>query len=84
MRTKIRQKTRKMMRKRKEWRLRALNAAINLCTYPTGKPGREIIGLEAHKAILKVKVWFGYERSKKVINAIQRRAVQAMRIKETS
>ncbi len=76
--TRIDRKTRYHIQKRKEWRARALNAAIEFTTWPAGKPEREKCEAELAKALNKVRQWFrGGPRANLVIHAVQRRAVRA-------
>jgi hypothetical protein len=51
-------KCRQLIRKRKEWRLRALKAAIEFATFPAGKPGREKVEAELHKSLSKIDLWY--------------------------
>lgn len=67
------------MRKRREWRRRALEASVAFATWPAGKPGREGIEAEAIKSLNKVRQWFRQRKARIVIYAIQRRAVAAFR-----
>lgn len=75
----LRIKTRHLIRKRRDWRRRALEAATNLATWPAGKPGRQDIEAETIKSLNKVRQWFRDRQARTVINAIQRRAVAAFR-----
>ena len=68
-----------MMKKRREWRRRAIEAAACLVTWPTGKPGREKVEAEVNKTINKVREWFREPRSNQVISAVQRRAINTFR-----
>ena len=72
-------KTIRVMRKRKEWRSRALEAALQLTTWPTGKPGREQVESETIKCLNKVRSWFRERQARVVVEVIQRRAVAAFR-----
>lgn len=72
--------TTRLMRKRKEWRRRALGAALSLTTWPAGKPGREEIERETIKCLGKVSEWFREHHAKLVISAIQRRAIHQYRL----
>lgn len=72
-------KTLRVMRKRREWRQRALESALSLTTWPTGKPGREKAESETIKCLNKVRQWFRQRKARIVIDAIQRRAVAAFR-----
>jgi hypothetical protein len=67
------------MRKRKEWRSRALEAALQLTTWPTGKPGRDAAESETIKCLNKVRSWFRPRQARLVIDVIQRRAISAFR-----
>lgn len=69
----------RVMRKRKEWRNRALDAALQLTTWPTGKPGRDKAESETIKCLNKVRSWFREREARVVIEVIQRRAVAAFR-----
>lgn len=75
----LRIKTLHLMRKRREWRCRALEAATNLATWPAGKPGRQEIEAETIKSLNKVRQWFRDRQARTVIDVIQRRAVRAFR-----
>jgi hypothetical protein len=72
-------KTLRMMRKRREWRRRALKASVALCTWPSGKPGRQEIEAETIKSLNKVWQWFRAPKAQVVVLAIQRRAMAAFR-----
>jgi hypothetical protein len=72
-------KTLRAMRKRREWRQRALESALSLTTWPTGKPGREKAESETIKCLNKVRQWFRERQARMVIDAVQRRAVAAFR-----
>lgn len=72
-------KTLRAMRKRREWRQRALESALSLTTWPTGKPGREKAESETIKCLNKVRQWFRERQARIVIDAVQRRAVAAFR-----
>lgn len=72
-------KTRRLIRKRKEWRTRALEAALQLTTWPPGKPGREAVETETIRSLNKVHAWFRAPRARLVVSVIQRRAVAAFR-----
>ncbi len=72
-------KTLRVMRKRREWRHRALEASVAFATWPTGKPGREKIESETIKSLNKVRKWFRVPEAQIVVQAIQRRAVAAFR-----
>jgi len=67
------------MRKRREWRRRALEAAVALAIWPAGKPGRVEIENETSKSINKISQWFRAPKAQIVIHSIQRRAVTAFR-----
>lgn len=67
----------RLMRKRREWRCRALGATIKVVTWPAGKPEREEVEREAIKCMNKIGEWFREPRARLVIAAVQRRAVQA-------
>jgi hypothetical protein len=71
--------TRRLIAKRREWRQRACTAAIEFATYPAGKPERGKVESELGKCLNKVRAWFRGDRANLVINAIQRRAVNAYR-----
>jgi hypothetical protein len=77
--TRIGQKTRRLIAKRREWRIRAICAAIKFATYPTGAPDRDKAQAELCKCLMKVKYWFRPSRAAQVVNAIQRRAIDAFR-----
>ncbi len=72
-------KTLRVMRKRREWRCRALEASVAFATWPAGKPGREEIEAETIKSLNKVRQWFRAPEAQIVVQAIQRRAVAAFR-----
>lgn len=72
-------KTMHMMRKRREWRRRALDASVAFATWPSGKPGRGEIEIETSKSLNKVRQWFREPEAQIVVQAIQRRAVAAFR-----
>jgi hypothetical protein len=74
-------KCRPLIRKRKEWRLRALKAAVEFATFPAGKPGREKVEAELHKSLAKIDLWYrgGGARARRVVLSIQRRAVNTYR-----
>jgi hypothetical protein len=78
----IKKETRRLIAKRREWRQRALHAAIDFATYPAGKPDREKVESELSKSLNKLREWFRGDRTTLVINAIQRRAVHAYRTKD--
>ncbi len=67
------------MRKRREWRRRALDAALAFATWPAGKPGRESVEAETAKSLNKLHQWFRAPEAQVVAQAIQRRAVAAFR-----
>ena len=75
----LRRKTKRLMLRRSMWRKRALESALSLATWPTGKPGREECETEASKSINKVRAWFREPRAALVIRAVERRAVAAFR-----
>ena len=75
----IKQTTIKLMRKCKEWRTRALGCAIEFSTYPAGKPELEKAEEAVEYSMNKIRRWFGFRYGNLVINAIQRRAVNAFR-----
>jgi len=72
-------KTLRVMRKRREWRRRALDACVAFATWPAGKPGREKIGVEATKSLNKIHQWFRATKAQVVVRTIQSRAVSAFR-----
>jgi len=72
--------TKRLIRKRKEWRKRALAAAVQLTTWPTGEPGREAVETEMILSLNKVNAWFREPRARLVVSVIQRRAVSAFRL----
>ena len=67
------------MRKRRQWRRRALDAALAFASWPAGKPGREEIESETIKSLNKIREWFRAPEAQMVVHAIQRRAVAAFR-----
>jgi len=67
------------MLRRRMWRRRALQAALQLATWPTGKPGREKVEAEVIRAINKLSEWFREPRAQLVIRAVERRAITAFR-----
>lgn len=67
------------MLRRRMWRRRALEEALQLATWPPGKPGREECMSEASRSINKVRRWFREPRARLVVSVIQRRAVAAFR-----
>lgn len=75
----LKQDTKQLIRKRREWRERALNAALEMTTWPAGKPGRDKCETEVVKCFNKVREWFRAPRGSVVVNAIQRRAINAFR-----
>lgn len=64
-----------LMRRRKRWRVRALQATHDLVTWPTGKPHRDKLENEVVKSLGKLDEWFG-RRAALVSTAIQRRAMR--------
>lgn len=78
-RPKINPNTRRLIRKRKEWRTRALEGAIKFATYPTGMPDRDKCESRLAYALGKVRQWFRPDRANAVINAVQKRAIKAFR-----
>ena len=68
-----------LLRKRREWRMRAAVALREFVTWPTGKPGREACEREAIKAQNKVAEWYRPDRAELVLNTIRRRALAAFR-----
>lgn len=71
--------TKCLMFRRSMWRKRALESALSLATWPTGKPGREECRAEVIKCIDEVRNWFREPRAALVIRAVERRAVAAFR-----
>ena len=71
--------TKRLILRRRLWRRRALDAALELATWPPGKPDREKCEAEMHKTINKLRQWFRDPRASLVIQAVQRRAVAAFR-----
>lgn len=71
--------TKRLMLRRSMWRRRALDAALELATWPPGKPDREKCEAEVSKSLNKLRQWFRDPRASLVIQAVQRRAVAAFR-----
>ncbi|WP_406626149.1 hypothetical protein [Acidovorax sp. SDU_ACID1] len=72
------------MLRRRMWRQRALQSAIELATWPPGKPERHACESEVIKSLDKVRQWFREPRAALVIQEVQRRAVAAFRERETA
>lgn len=77
--TRLKPGTKRLMFRRSMWRRRALESALSLATWPTGKPGREECETEVFKSINKVRNWFREPRAALVVRSIERRAVAAFR-----
>lgn len=80
--TSLRSQTIKRMRKRKQWRTRALMECIDLVTFPVGAPDRSVVEKRVIVSINKIRTWFDSRRANIVINAVQRRAINVFREKE--
>lgn len=50
-----------------------------MATWRTGEPGRDKVEAQTMHSLAKVREWFRPPRDALVINAIQRRAIQAFR-----
>lgn len=75
----LKRDTKRLMLRRTMWRRRAVEAALELATWPTGKPDREKCEAEVSKSLNKLRQWFRDPRASLVIQVVQRRAVAAFR-----
>lgn len=75
----LHRETKRLMLRRRMWRRRALQAALELATWTPGKPDRHACESEVIKSLDKVRQWFREPRAALVIQAVQRRAVAAFR-----
>lgn len=75
----LRHETKRLMLRRRMWRRRALQAALELATWPPGKPERHACESEVIKSLDKVRQWFREPRAQLVIRAVERRAISAFR-----
>lgn len=76
--TRLRAQTLYLLRKRRDWRKRALAATVSASTWPAGKPGLEAVKTEAIKSQQKVRDWYREGgRSDVALSAIYRRALLA-------
>jgi hypothetical protein len=82
MKPKLKTNTRRLMLRRKMWRVRAMSEAVRLATWDAGRPGRREAESAVNSSLSKVKSWFREPRASKVVMAIQRRAVEAFRQKD--
>lgn len=77
--TRLRARTLYLLRKRRDWRKRALAATVSASSWPSGKPGLEDVKTEAIKSQQKVRDWYRGGRAELVLSAIYRRALAAFR-----